>query len=152
MYLRTSKYVSGYEFSGEKDKTDYKELIDLFNAGAFVSDDTPSATVSLTVAYWRKANQIHGWFVRECQDGVDECQETYVSREKLTELLELCQVALADRGAAVPAGLQPTQGFFFGSYDVDEWYWRDLEDTVKQLTRVLNSVPDDWDFEYQSSW
>jgi hypothetical protein len=42
------------------------------------------------VAYWRKDNHIHDWFVKNCQDGVDECQEAYVDPTKLKELLQLC--------------------------------------------------------------
>ena len=46
---------------------------------------------SLTkVAYWRKANAIHGWFVKNVQNGIDECQESVVTREQLNELLLVC--------------------------------------------------------------
>jgi hypothetical protein len=38
------------------------------------------------VMYWRKANQIHKWFVDNVQDGVDDCKEYWVSEEKLQEL------------------------------------------------------------------
>lgn len=43
------------------------------------------------VMYWRKANHIHKWFVDNCQDGIDECQYTYVPRAKLEQLLDLCE-------------------------------------------------------------
>lgn len=46
------------------------------------------------VAYWRKANAIHQWFVREVQEGRDECQESYVSHEQLRELVSLCKKVL----------------------------------------------------------
>lgn len=46
--------------------------------------------VSYTVAYWRKANAIHKWFVDNVQNGIDECQRSYVSNEKLNELLSVC--------------------------------------------------------------
>ena len=49
------------------------------------------------VGYWRKANAIHGWFVRELADGVDECQEIPVSKIKLLELQALCLSALVKR-------------------------------------------------------
>jgi len=46
---------------------------------------------SLTeVAYWRKANAIHGWFVNNVQNGIDDCQESIVTREQLNELLSVC--------------------------------------------------------------
>ena len=46
--------------------------------------------VSVNVAYWRKANQIHNWFVTNVQRGEDDCGEYYVSREKLSQLLRDC--------------------------------------------------------------
>ena len=42
------------------------------------------------VAYWRKDNHIHDWFVNNVQNGVDECQEAYVDPTKLKELLQIC--------------------------------------------------------------
>ena len=46
---------------------------------------------SLTeVAYWRKANAIHGWFVNNVQNGVDKCQKSPVTRQQLNELLSVC--------------------------------------------------------------
>ncbi len=42
------------------------------------------------VAYWRKANAIHDWFVKNCQDGQDDCKEYWVSREQLQELYDTC--------------------------------------------------------------
>lgn len=52
------------------------------------------------VGYWRKANAIHNWFVENVQNGIDECQDSHVSREKLAELLGLVNEVLADRNKA----------------------------------------------------
>lgn len=43
------------------------------------------------VGYWRKANQIHAWFVNNIQGGNDDCGDYPVSEEKLTELLNICK-------------------------------------------------------------
>ena len=48
-------------------------------------------TLEKDVAYWRKANQIHNWFVEHNGDGIDECQNIYVEIEDLKELLNLCE-------------------------------------------------------------
>lgn len=42
------------------------------------------------VVYWRKANQIHNWFVTNVQGGNDNCQEYEVSKEQIEELRDLC--------------------------------------------------------------
>lgn len=46
---------------------------------------------SIEVGYWRKANQIHNWFVNNVQGGVDDCDYYEVSDNKLIELLERCK-------------------------------------------------------------
>ena len=109
-------------------------------------------TVTVEAAYWRKANQIHAWFVKHVQDGEDECRPHHVSREKLLDLKDTCQLVLADRSKAEE--LLPSQsGFFFGGTEYDEWYFGDLEQTVTQIDKVLGAFPEDkWSFEYRSSW
>lgn len=47
-------------------------------------------TVVTEVAYWRKANQIHKWFVDNCADGKDTQERTYVYRGVLKQLLDIC--------------------------------------------------------------
>lgn len=115
-------------------------------------------SVRVEMGYWRKANQIHKWFVDNCQNGVDECQETYVGTEKLAELLNTCRAVLAGRGTAAgeanARAMLPTQGgFFFGSTEYDDYYWDDIEHTVKLLEGIVNNEElKGWDFYYRSSW
>lgn len=48
--------------------------------------------ISEEVGYWRKANQIHNWFVENIQDGEDDCcYHREVTKEDLEELLMLCE-------------------------------------------------------------
>ena len=109
------------------------------------------------VAYWRKANQVHNWFVTNCQNGIDECQETRVTKENLIDLKETCQAVLStsesDRVETAKRTLPTVGGFFFGGTEYNEYYFGDLEDTVKMLEKVI----DETDFEkeeiyYTSSW
>ena len=47
------------------------------------------------VGYWRKANQIHNWFVENIQDGYDDCNYHREVRENdLRELLDICKRVL----------------------------------------------------------
>ncbi len=125
---------------------DLLELTQLSN----VATDIYGATVEVTCAYWRKANQVHAWFVKNVQGGNDNCGEYYVSQDKLKELRDLCQKALDNRD---PNLLPPQDGFFFGGTDIDEWYWQDLKNTIAQLDRVFD-LPQlsDLSFSYNSSW
>jgi hypothetical protein len=106
--------------------------------------------VEIEAGYWRKANAIHDWFVKNVQDGEDECRAHYVSREHLRELAGVCRQVLDDHALA-PQLLPTTSGFFFGSTDYDEYYYQDLEQTISIVESCL-ALPERWDFEYCSSW
>ena len=141
MYL-TARQMA---FNGFKNQELYNKLV---QEAPFALD---TATLEVQVAYWRKANQIHKWFVDHVQNGVDNCEEYYVSREQLQLLLDTCKILLIDKEEA--SQLLPVQeGFFFGSYEYNEYYWSDIQDTVEQLEKVLTEYPEEWSFKYQSSW
>lgn len=118
------------------------------------------------VAYWRKANAIHKWIYENCaREEQADYEDIEVSKEKLEELVEVCKRVLADLetceksktkihtgwsggedmyevyNSKVAEELLPTQaGFFFGSTEYSEWYKEDLEDTIEQITRVLEET------------
>lgn len=78
----------------------------------------PSAEVSISVGYWRKANAIHQWFVDNCQDGIDDCRSVIVEREQLQTLKSLCETILLEHqvtGSSELAkrGVAHTVGFLF---------------------------------------
>jgi len=107
------------------------------------------------LGYWRKANAIHGWFVKNVQEGVDDCSPYQAKIEDLRALRDLCAKVLRDRA---PEHLPPTAGFFFGSTDVDEYYWDDLHLTIdicNKACELADSTKNQrryWRFTYQSSW
>ena len=107
-------------------------------------------TITVEAGYWRKANQIHNWFVANVQEGKDECQEAYVSREQLKELREVCQKVL-DNNELAEQLLPTASGFFFGGKDYDHWYFDDLKETIEIIDNAL-AMPEQWDFNYRSSW
>jgi hypothetical protein len=115
-----------------------------------VATDIYGASVQVTCAYWRKANQIHNWFVANVQDNVDNCREYYVSHDKLRELKTICEQAYNERN---PSLLPTAEGYFFGDNDINQYYWGDVKDTIEQLNRIL-TLPDfkELSFTYQSSW
>jgi hypothetical protein len=144
MYLTAKRYVSDYN---DKDKAISTEVMRHFPE---LTDQQTIQYVTVRVGYWRKANAIHKWFVENVQEGTDDCNSYFVPREKLQVLRDTCERVLAFRELAT-AQLPPAQGFFFGNTEVDEWYYRDLEETVKIIDATL-ALPVNWDIEYQSSW
>lgn len=102
------------------------------------------------VGYWRKANQIHKWFVDNVQDGEDDCKEYYVSKEDLEKLLADCKAVISNKELATEK--LPTQsGFFFGSTDYDEYYMQEIEETIDIIEPLINEDASG-DIYYKSSW
>lgn len=48
--------------------------------------------------------------------------------------------------------LPPTEGFFFGSSDIDEYYLKDIEETIESLTKVLSTKEKGERFYYYAWW
>lgn len=144
MYIFAKQYASPY--FGEEHFPALKALA-VGNLGMPLAESFPSIEIKTQAAYWRKSNQIHKWFVDNVQNGVDECQYSYVSIEQLQKLRDLCQRAIDTKD---PSLLPPYSGFFLGSTDVDDYYWADLKDTIEQLDRCI--AKPEFDYEYHSSW
>lgn len=148
MYLKADLYVGGmYEHN------EVTGVISVTRRGkTYVIEPTDVVKITLNVGYWRKANAIHKWFVDKVQDGVDECQRAWVSKDKLKELKELVEQELEARGSKrAGQALPPCEGFFFGSQEIDDWYYDDMEQTLKIIDKAL-ALPDEYDINYQSSW
>lgn len=96
MYLYAVQYIGGYDYDdhakAEKKKAlAIRKLVGVPENKGYTAS---SVTVKSQVAYWRKANQIHHWFVENVQDGVDECRSFECTLDQLKELRALCQKVL----------------------------------------------------------
>lgn len=114
---------------------------------------------SFEVAYWRKANAIHKWFVDNVQEGKDDCGQYLVSRDALITLREACIQVLYDKQMhdgtiGLAEKLLPTQsGFFFGGTDYDDWYYENAEFTIESINKILEDPDfDQLEVYYSSSW
>lgn len=148
MYL----YKKNYIWSGEWVKPEVKQEVIVKTGGEIDAKIKPERVkyVVEEVGYWRKANQIHRWFVENVQKGEDDCGNYWVSREKLEHLLDVCKLVKADQNKAEEL-LPSLGGFFFGGTEYDEWYFNDIDNTIQILEDVLSDEDAD-DFEYSSSW
>lgn len=162
MYLNVSERISSHDYERDNGIVSYTES-PRYNTiveavGMKVKDNIgTSVSVEYTAIYWRKANQIHNWFVTYLADGVDECQRIPVGRGDLVNLHRTCGQLIDTRSTELANELlPPASGFFFGSITIDEWYWQDIEETHKQLTELLDEITEEnkWNYEieYQASW
>ena len=146
----------GYHLTDLPDAQTLGKLLGMVHVSYYAWDDEhkyPTESISEQVGYWRKANAIHRWFVENVQDGEDDCDyHRPVTKEDLQKLLDLCRSVLNDRSEA--GELLPVErGFFFGSYDYDEWYFSDIAQTAQLCERLISEFDfDNYDLYYRSSW
>ena len=151
MYLEARKFISGWDFKPEEEREMFRQIVS--SVGMDEVHDERFATVNVNVAYWRKANAVHDWFVKNVQGGEDDCKPYHVSREQLIELQKICERVYKSGDPELAGELLPTaSGFFFGDTDYDEYYFEQIEWTAKRLGLLLEKMPEDIDFYYQSSW
>lgn len=145
MYLSARRYLSVYK---EEDK-EILEVLDNIDVG---QNGMKVKEIVYDAMYWRKANAIHRWFVQHCQSGIDDCREAYVPTDLIRDLVHDCEITLKNKGRAKE--LMPTQeGFFFGSTDIDDGYFEDLQNTVDTLKPLLERQDiNNFDFYYRASW
>ena len=153
MYLEKRSYVQQWEHI--KPEKQFRVTV---TQGGQPYDEIRPERVSYVieqVAYWRKANAIHRWFVSNVQNGEDDCGQYYVSAAQLGALLKAAEeaVLVLDRGDDVSALLPTRSGFFFGSIDYDESYRDDLIETIGMLSALLGEPnADQADYYYRASW
>jgi len=146
MYLTKKVYV-GANYEHNK----VTGSISLKKGGKAIKINLKRVTnIEESVAYWRKANQIHNWFVKNVQEGQDDCKEYYVSKEQLQSLLDICQ-RIKKNPSLATTELPTKGGFFFGDTGYNENYKYDIENTIKMLKPILKDKSEG-DFYYSSSW
>ena len=155
MYLYARKYIAAETYSRVNDEfvTTANPDFDIIASAAGIDKDdldmeVPSLTIEFKVGYWRKAQAIHNWFVDNLQNGNDNCADYFVSRDDLVTLRDIAFEVLQVKHEDISNDLLPDG---YSSYD-DDYYWQ-IEDTVKQLDRILDNPKfQDYEFTYTSSW
>jgi len=108
-------------------------------------------SVRTTIGYWRKANAIHAWFVKNVQDGEDDCRSYSVCQEDIDSLLAVVHDVIEKKQTPEEA-LPCIEGLFFGDTEYNESYFKDLVYTKKILEHASKLAESGWRFTYQSSW
>ena len=179
MYLSKKTYVKRWGFQSPEEA--FKVSVEKGGEPYPSINQEKISYITEEVMYWRKANQIHGWFCNNCEERTPDVDYS-VSRKDLEELLTTCKSVLEildkspitvkqvnngwknnepymvdvetyDCKEQIEELLPPTQGFFFGSYEIDNWYRDSIEETIKVLEEEL-STPETYEvsYEYYASW
>lgn len=150
MYLNKKTYVKNWKHMSD----DEKHTVSVEGKSSKQIKPERITHIEEEIGYWRKANQIHNWFVNNVQGGIDDCKSHYIDVDNLEELSNLCKEVLADHSKADK--LLPAQpGFFFGGTEYDGWYFQNLEYTVDMIDGILKEMKENdtyYEFYYESSW
>lgn len=149
MYLYKKHYVKNWDWMSDSER----HTISLKKGKKKLTHIKPDRVCSVVeeVMYWRKFNALHKWFVDNVQEGVDDCKESFVDESDLKMLLETLTYVYENKDSAETI-LPTSQGFFFGSDDIDEYYWEEVKSTIIQLKDLLEEDNKGASFYYRSSW
>lgn len=188
MYLEAEKSLVHYgAYRNEPESDEHRKARELAEALGLPADNAGegnygSIEVVVHAGYWRKANHIHKWFVDNVQDGKDECQREYVSREDLKKLRDVCKLVAdaselvdgeitngytlsADGGRnpiveqgkvianpAVAQELLPTTSGFFFGGTDYDEWYLRDVEHTIKVCEAALACPEDVDFYYHASW
>jgi hypothetical protein len=154
MYFYLEKYEAQLRFSDNSNvllhyDEDLKELENDIFTRNFKSIET-----KYQVGYFRKFNALHSYIVNKYANGEDDCKPIFLDKEDIEEIIETLKSITKDNAKKV----LPTQsGFFFGSQEYDEWYFKDIEYAIDMLEKMLkvlkkSNSKTSWSAYYQASW
>jgi hypothetical protein len=104
------QYLNGRKFYGR------------YNDHPRTEDGFVIEEIQIALGYWRKHPNLHGYIVKEFNDGNDNCQDIELTAEQIKQIIEAVQ---EDK-------LPTTEGFFFGHSDGSE-----QQETLDILGRAL---------------
>lgn len=178
MYLEKKTLVKNYEHFIQSQKTN---VVVTGCKAKYIKPERISDIIEELI-YWRKANQIHAWFIENCADGDENKTKMDVSFDQLVELLAVCkkvekasklvkgkiingyryengkEVPIIEDGETIknPATakklLPVSEGFFFGSQQYDCYYLQDIKNTVRDLEAIIKEGDKLGDYQYIASW
>ena len=105
------------------------------------------------VMYWRKANQVREWFVRNAGLEVNsDCEVIEISEDQLEQLYDDCNKVI--KNPKLASEVMPTSnGFFFGSTEYNERYFDQLKETMDSIQRIFDTTDFDTEvIEYTEWW
>ena len=153
-----------------------KEIEDIIfggENGKYIEDAVgkgKNTTVSYSIGYWRKMWPIHEWIVNNCADGVDECQQIYMTKNQVEILGNVCKYRACGLGKFKTKYYDPKMGMStekeyelptddyhhesWGDPEYEKWYRQELMYTWNLCQRILKTleVDDAYKVIYQASW
>lgn len=163
-FVEPSKNVQILNIEPKVQDKEFKELLQ-----KAIEPDKAFYSPKITIIgkTWRKVNAIHNWFINkagvedDCTPFEIETEWLYELKDTTSEILNLYHAHKVEEASKLATLKMPTtSGFFFGSTDIDSYYFQNLEDTLEFLeseTKLIEKFKDSnlsilLSYEYRASW
>lgn len=148
-YLYAHTFVSSL-YGEEGEAEIFNSIKELMRASPFVEEDQLHfAGAKIQVGYWRKFNALHNYIIKNIANGVDICNPIEFTRHEITKLVSVLEEVNEDNAVEL---FPTTSGFFFGSTDYDDYYFKQVNNAKQFFSNLLENSPKNWTFTYQASW
>lgn len=154
MYLSAATYLDDFDNTPSEEKAAYARVLTEVGIARFEPlHGLRFATVKLVVACWKNAYQVHDWLIAQTSDGGDiRLAEREIARQDLVKLTDLCKQLLKEKDRERANELLPAPTSCLEGEGGWDFYWWNLEATVRQLEAVLKDPQfAEWEFFYLAS-
>ena len=100
-------------------------------------------------SYYRKFNALQGYF--EKNFALENCGRVQITKEIREDLLNIINEILEDQNKAEEL-LPVQQGFFYGTYEYDDFYFQDLYSLERDLIHMKFINYDEYNLYFTSNW
>lgn len=93
--------------------------------------------------YFRKVNCLQGYFEREID--IQNCDIKGISKEHIEKIQDITNYILNNKNDIeyINENFPTTQGFFYGSYEIDNDYFED----IAYINEIINEILENFDSE-----
>lgn len=150
MYLYRETYTQRWDHQSPEEKFEVTVKKGGVNFDAINSEKISS--VRENIGYWRKFNALHNFIIQTFAEGKDDCSDVYLDEDALILIYNTVKEVSINHSKAEEL-LPTTEGFFFGGTDYDEWYFKNIEETLTILRPYIDPQNNyHFDFYYRASW
>jgi hypothetical protein len=99
----------------------------------------------------RKENHIHRAVEEITGETIENCDYLFLTKRHVELLVSKLNAVSADHTRAAEL-LPPQDGFFFGGTDINEWYFRDIEEELEAFEDILEGWDENAEYAYWAWW
>lgn len=147
------QYITAYK----RVKATPQMILDLKNEGLDLTDavstepDDVLIRATVHIHSFRKFNALHGFvadlFATKYGEGFQDSLFPYDITDYIDQMETVLDMILKEPDKA-EIMFSPTAGFFFGSTEIDRWYWEDVKELKELIPKLRKLIDAGYGIEY----